>query len=171
MLIVDLEATCWEKTFRKHSEIIEIGACVTHPNYDIISEFQKFVQPVQNPILSDFCKNLTTILQSDVDTAEPFPKVLCKFIDWFDHYHVTEWGSWGQYDLHQILIDCNYHGLLFPLRSHVNIKKMVAEQMGEKPGGIQNTLKKLGLEFEGTQHRALEDVRNIVRILKKLEEM
>ena len=30
---------------------------------DVVAEFQQYVQPQENPVLSDFCKELTGIIQ------------------------------------------------------------------------------------------------------------
>ena len=67
VVIVDLEATCLRE--RKPdfiSEIIEIGA-VKIDDDKIIEEMSLFVKPTINPILSDFCTELTSISQEDVD--------------------------------------------------------------------------------------------------------
>jgi 3'-5' exoribonuclease 1 len=60
-VIVDLEATCWEGRDSSRNEIIEIGAVLVNEQQEILSEFEQFVRPLMNPVLSEFCKNLTTI--------------------------------------------------------------------------------------------------------------
>ena len=73
LLIVDLEATCWENKGMFHEmETIEIGAVLVDlKSRDAAREFDCFIRPVRNRILSDFCKSLTSIKQEDVDAAEP----------------------------------------------------------------------------------------------------
>lgn len=68
-IIFDLEATCWENDRTKQNEIIEIGAVKLDENLAVIGEFQTFIKPKLNPILSDFCKKLTSISQEEVDQA------------------------------------------------------------------------------------------------------
>ncbi|MDJ0577463.1 MAG: 3'-5' exonuclease [Xenococcaceae cyanobacterium MO_234.B1] len=61
-LIIDLEATCSDtkQISRRKMEIIEIGAVMVEAeNLNIVSEFQTFIKPVRNPILTDFCTKLT----------------------------------------------------------------------------------------------------------------
>lgn len=171
LLIVDLEATCWnEPGFkRRDNEIIEIGACVVDKFMNPLSEFQRFIKPVRHHVLSNFCKELTHISQEDVDKAKDFPLIINEFISWIKTNNVFVWGSWGQYDINQILFDCYYHQVLFPFFPHVNLKNVVSEKLNISPKGIGNMLSFLNLKFEGTQHRALEDVKNIVRILQKIE--
>ena len=40
-----------------------------------ISDYQEFILPVEYPQLSEFCKKLTTIKQSQIDTSYHFPDV------------------------------------------------------------------------------------------------
>jgi len=83
-IIFDLEATCWERPIRHRQEIIEIGAIKINEAYQITEEFQIFVKPSRHPILSEFCKELTSIRQEDVDAAPPFPMALDLFKEWID---------------------------------------------------------------------------------------
>lgn len=100
-LIVDLEATCWEVgSVPSKMEAIEIGAVMLESEHGPASgEFTMFVRPQVNPVLSDFCVQLTSIRQSDVDGAETFPAVLRAFEAWADPANHLTWCSWGAYDL------------------------------------------------------------------------
>ena len=169
LLIVDLEATCWDRPEHRpeNMEIIEIGALLLNPE-DSASprEFQSFVRPARFPVLSEFCKSLTSIGQPDVDGADPFPGVLERFLDWMGDPRGVRLASWGNYDRKQLLQDCRLHGLRYPFpEDHFNIKTFVAERRGWKPAGVGIVLRKLRLEFEGTAHRGIDDARNIWRIL------
>src|ERR1035437_5649018 len=106
LVIFDLEATCWEEGAelkRVDSEIIEIGAVrVDKETGEIIDKFQSFVKPHFHLELSDYCKNLTSIQQDDVDAANMFYEVMPTFDYWLgetDEYIM----SWGMYDKNQIL--------------------------------------------------------------------
>ncbi|MEM8890039.1 MAG: 3'-5' exonuclease, partial [Bacteroidota bacterium] len=79
-IIVDLEATCWKKREKGQiNEIIEIGAVAIDEAGNELGEFAEFIKPKLNPILSDFCKELTSISQSEIDAAQSFPEVLKAF--------------------------------------------------------------------------------------------
>ena len=80
-IVFDLEATCEKDSKNFQNEIIEIGAVKLNDGYEITDEFSSFVKPIVNPILTDFCMNLTSITQSDVDTARKFPDVLDAFLE------------------------------------------------------------------------------------------
>jgi 3'-5' exoribonuclease 1 len=105
-IIYDLEATCWEKGTRPdRMEIIEIGAVrVDATKMTIMDEFDTFVQPVIEPEPSEFCRNLTSIRQEDVDCAPTFPDAFNSFLDWIGTTDVIL-CSWGSYDRKQLLLD------------------------------------------------------------------
>ncbi len=170
-LIIDLEATCWERNEGHYgeNEIIEIGAIVVDDDYKIISEIQRFARPVRNPILSEFCKKLTSIKQSDVDSAEAFPDVLQDFqaeAERLSGQRLRDliFCSWGDYDRNQLMRDCQYHKLDYPFGKHRNVKKEFARNHRIKPVGIPRSLGLLGISFEGSPHRGIDDARNIARI-------
>lgn len=55
-------------------ETIEIGLVVIDlETLDIVVEFQRFVRPLINPALTNFCKKLTSIQQADVDGGDADP--------------------------------------------------------------------------------------------------
>lgn len=166
-VIVDLEATCWRERYNpSRMEIIEIGAVMlassTGPT---VREFVEFIRPVEEPILSDFCTELTSIRQSDVDSAETFPSAFSRFVEWIgDEPYAL--GSWGAYDLRQFKLDCQRHNVPCPpeFDLHINIKEEFARLRNCERCGMDRALKHLGLKLEGTHHRGIDDARNIARI-------
>jgi len=63
-------------------EILEIGAVrIAAPGYDNRGEFSRFVRLIEEPFLSDFCKRLAGISQTDVDDADAFPEVFREFLE------------------------------------------------------------------------------------------
>ena len=162
IIIVDLEATCSEKRDIEN-EIIEIGA-VKIQNNVVVSTFNEFVKPILNPVLTDFCKELTTISQEDVDKADKYPAVFNRFRDWIgtDDFILM---SWGFYDKKQFIHDCNLHRLSTSwIKEHNNIKLQFAEATGHKPCGMEKALRILGIPLEGTHHRGIDDANNIAKI-------
>jgi 3'-5' exoribonuclease 1 len=175
-IIVDLEATCWENSREfDRMETIEIGA-VEMPTAEgkAVREFAKFVRPVAERKLSDFCTKLTSIRQEDVDRADIFWTVFGEFMDWIGDEPFV-WGSWGEYDLNQLRRDCQRHGFKLPpsMKNHINIKKAFSRVLGVDRCGMAEALKVTGLTLEGTHHRGIDDARNIARlaafVLPKIE--
>lgn len=166
-VIVDLEATCWEKGTRPgRQEIIEIGAVGLDSNSGPASEeFACFVRPLIRPILRAFCVNLTGINQKNVDEAELFPAAFHRFLTWIGKRPFVL-CSWGAYDLKQFRIDCRRHNIPFPMtfEDHINLKKEFARLKGLRPMGMAAALRYLKLPLEGHYHRGIDDARNIAKI-------
>lgn len=168
-IIFDLEATCWEdRNNQKQAEIIEIGALKADSQGNPVSEFSEFIQPKLHPELSDFCKELTTIEQSDIDSADPYPLVIAKFKQWINVHEPYVLCSWGFYDKKQFTKDCILHELdTHWLQRHISLKHQYAAIKNlRRPVGINTALQKEGLELEGTHHRGIDDARNIYKIFK-----
>src|SRR4051794_21617560 len=166
-IIVDLEATCWERGHRpERMEIIEIGAVrLESADGPATEEFARFVRPLFEPVLSDFCKQITGIRQEHVNQARDFQQVFPEFLAWIGDEPFTL-CSWGAYDLRQFGIDCARHRIPLPesFARHINLKAEFARQRRMKPCGMKAALAIAGLPLEGQHHRAIDDARNIARL-------
>ena len=168
-IIFDLEATCEENDKTFPNEIIEIGAVkYQEQNGELVKvgEFNAFVKPVKRPILTEFCKRLTTITQSDVDNAERFPQVIQKFKEWVgvgkEDYILC---SWGHYDKGQLKTDLELHRLRSTwVEKHISLKHQHGEITNKRPMGTKKAMKYAKLSFEGTHHRGIDDARNISKV-------
>jgi 3'-5' exoribonuclease 1 len=160
VIMVDLEATCWED--RPHDaqmEIIEIGAV----KFDlatgkIVSTFEALVRPKLNPELSAFCTQLTGIDTGMVRASEYFDQVYPKFVMWAGSRHNNVLASWGDYDKKQLRQDIDLHKLEWKLpERHINASHLYREVKGGKKRGLGTAVTECGLIFEGPAHRALAD--------------
>lgn len=169
-IIFDLEATCEKDDYSFVKEIIEIGAVKVSSEFEVIDTFQSFVRPVVNPILTDFCKELTEIRQNDVDQAPLFPQAIASFKNWVqeDDYILL---SWGDFDRNQLRKDSSLHKLShnWITFKHDNLKARHAKYvLGTDRGvGMKSALKIANLSLEGSHHRAIDDAKNIVGIFLK----
>jgi inhibitor of KinA sporulation pathway (predicted exonuclease) len=168
-VVVDLEATCWNgEVDRSRSEIIEIGAVLLgSAQGEIVREFSSFIRPVLEPKLSDFCRQLTTITQEQVDQADSFPAVFPRFVDWIgdEPFFLC---SWGAYDLNQFRLDCTRHEIELPetFERHINLKKEFSRTMRVRPCGMSKALRIAKLQLEGTHHRGIDDAKNIAKLAR-----
>lgn len=166
-VIVDLEATCWETGNNpKRMEIIEIGAVLlASSSGPVESDFASFVRPVVSRKLSDFCTQLTSIQQEEVDQAEFFWEVFPRFVEWIgtEPFYLC---SWGAYDLNQFRTDCERHKLTLPptFEKHINVKREFSRNKGTKPIGMKGALAMMEIPLEGTHHRGIDDARNIAKL-------
>ncbi|MFT5323263.1 MAG: inhibitor of KinA sporulation pathway (predicted exonuclease) [Planctomycetaceae bacterium] len=169
-LVIDLEATCCNdgQFPREEMEIIEIGAVIADGlTLQPVDEFQTFVRPVRHPSLTEFCRELTGIEQSDVDSAVAFVQAMSQLTAWMAEYPEVVFCSWGEYDRRQFERDCAFHNVAWPFGNrHVNLKKRYSDRYSLKRGqGFGEALKQHNLTFEGRPHRGIDDARNIVRML------
>ncbi|PRQ01280.1 3'-5' exonuclease [Enhygromyxa salina] len=168
-LVIDLEATCDNRDAvpRREMEIIEIGAVLLDTaSFEPIAEFQRFVRPVRHPVLTPFCRQLTSITQAEVDDAQGFVAVLDELREFMGDDQPL-FCSWGNYDRGQFGLDADFHQVELPFNDeHLNIKQAFSDTLGtRKRFGMAKALDKLGLPLVGTHHRGIDDARNIARIL------
>ena len=171
IIVYDLEATCWlGRPPKGITEVIEIGAYKLDQYGDIDDIFSKFVKPQVNPMLSGFCKKLTSISQENVNRASPFPKVVRDFMD-FCEVGINDYimCSWGPADERLLRSDCILYDIEHDwLNSHMNVKKQYHQIKGETvERGLKRVTKNEGFEFSGIQHRAVSDAENLAKIVSK----
>lgn len=179
-IIFDLESTCWEEPNIppevsdkiNDMEVIEIGAIALSRLPDgswlSLGEYDSFVQPTLHPKLSDFCVELTSITQDDVETARQIEEVFPEFMSWalsFDGE--ATFVSWGLFD------KAIFERMVTKQRKQLDIKYLVrnhfsAKHRARKVGlcgkGLGATLKHLKLSFDGRPHRGIDDARNISKV-------
>jgi inhibitor of KinA sporulation pathway (predicted exonuclease) len=165
-VIVDLEATCWERQPPFPHETIEFGAVCWSADQGTHAEFQTFVRPLLCADLSPFCQELTHIQQSDVDGAPDFPTALQRFNEWVASHEPCRLASWGAYDYQQLQQDAARHHIEYARPPHLNLKLAFARLHACRPGGMKGALARIGAPLDGTHHRALDDARNIRRVLE-----
>ncbi|MBB3060064.1 3'-5' exonuclease [Microbulbifer rhizosphaerae] len=173
LLIVDLEATCWDDRPQSVEvmEVIEFGLALATLEGEILASHSQLVRPTINPELSDFCCQLTGIDRDQVAAAPGFAEATSLLDDWLQGLEYQAWASWGQYDSNQIRVEQARHNCApaFFSKPHINLKALWQEKTGKKRhSGLGSVLQSLGLTFEGRLHRGEDDARNIARILPSL---
>jgi len=178
-VVLDFEATCDDVDRLRPQEIIEFpSVLVALEPFGVVDEFASFVRPYHHPTLSEFCRQLTTITQADVDGARLFPEVFAAHGRWLaDHGLTAEnalFVTCGDWDLGTML-PVQFAACVPPITEvppiftrWLNIKRAFAELQGGRPGGMARMLRLLGLPLVGTHHRGLDDCRNIATILEAL---
>ncbi len=170
-LVIDLEATTDDGGWPlAEMEIIEIGATLVNREGRELDHFQRFVRPLRRPLLTLFCRELTHISQAQIDGAAPLGEVWPLFERWLGQHQgrLEGWASWGDYDRRQLEQDWRQLGVSSALDQvpHINLKQRFAKARRlERPLGLNGALQLAGLQFNGQQHRALEDARNTARLL------
>ena len=180
ILVVDLEATCWDASAPEgvtqsiHTmEIIEIGCVLSNRSGDVLDTRSFIVRPERQPILSEFCIALTQITQAMVDNAPPLKEVIDQMNAWLEGTEtVALWGSWGNYDLNQLTVQCaldNADSQLLNL-PHLNLKKLWRRTTRQrKKTSLAYALAYHELAFDGQPHRGVDDAWNIARLMPFLD--
>jgi inhibitor of KinA sporulation pathway (predicted exonuclease) len=171
ILVVDLEATCWDgdPPPGQAPEIIEIGLCVldvaTGRRLDNPSIL---VCPARSQV-SEYCHELTTLTQDEVEAGVSLAEA-CRILR--EQYGARQrpWASYGDYDRTQLRRECETKGVEYPFGPrHINVKTLFALAHNlEKEMPLDRALEMLGWPLEGTHHRGGDDAWNIARILADL---
>ena len=154
-------------------EIIEIGCALANREGELLDAHSFLVRPTRNPVLSDFCMELTGITQEMVDEAPAFPGAVQAMNAWLgDLPDDFIWCSWGNYDrLHlgaQSQLDDAWPVIL--ARPHLNLKRIWRRTTGQKrKNGFAHALAFHDLAFEGSHHRGVDDARNMARVLPYMD--
>ncbi len=195
VLVIDLETTCDEEHTRVN-EVIEIGAIMSPMPLDPMTgeqfHFGEFVTPKDNSHVTEYCTQLTTIRQEQVDGGRPFPRVLNELLTKCRRYlgngNELVFASWGNFDKKVIKAECYRHNVPYPAMfvGHLNLKKWCGIGLERKLGlqtewdsttnheppdkqySLQESLNLLDEERSGLPHRALPDARGTWRVFRQL---
>lgn len=127
ILIIDLEATCWENRPPRgqESEIIEIGVCIMNAKTGKISKNEGILIKPQHSKVSPFCTELTTLTQNMLDSEgimldDAFDILRAEY----DSEELT-WASYGNYDLNMLQNQARRFYVDYPLSDdHINVKTL-----------------------------------------------
>lgn len=170
-IVYDLEATCWQN--RPPSipqETIEVGAFKLTEDGEAIRSFQAFVRPMLHPHLSAFCTSLTGIEQTQIDCADPFDIVADDFIEFVGYDDGEDYllCAWGDFDAKQLRRDCRLHDLNDEwIDPNIDLKTQYKQiNRLSRPRGLVRSVRAVGGDWEGDQHRAIDDARNLVKVFR-----
>lgn len=173
ILVVDLEATCWDGVpppAGEQQEIIEIGWALldaSGTSSSILKSGTILVRPAHSTV-SKFCTELTTITQEllndeGVTLKEAFD-ILENEVESKNH----PWASYGDWDRNFVRKQCNIFGVQNPFsREHYNVKEACKSRYPKPRGGwgMKSSFEAiLGRGIEGVHHRGGDDAYNIAYV-------
>jgi inhibitor of KinA sporulation pathway (predicted exonuclease) len=171
ILVIDVEATCWQGSPPpgEENEIIEIGVCTIDVRERRRAERESVLVRPQRSRVSPFCTQLTTLTQADVDAGISFEEA-CRLLRRKYECDQRTWASYGDYDRNQFERRCRSFGVRYPFGpTHLNVKNLFALCRGlEREVGMDAALGMLGLSLGGTHHRGGDDAWNIAAVLLAL---
>ena len=170
IVVVDIEATCWDGKNPEgmENDIIEVGICLLDVNTGELSDNRGILVKPERSVVSPFCTELTTITQEMVDSEGISFKEACAILKKEYLTQSRAWASFGAYDLKQFQRQCTAMNIGHPFGpSHINVKTLFAlkKQLGHEEG-MAGALALLDIPLEGTHHRGIDDAKNIAKILR-----
>jgi len=171
ILVIDIESTCWQGNppSGQESEIIEIGICTLDIASGERGEKRSILVKPERSKVSDFCTQLTTLTQEQVDKGVDFANA-CSILR--NKYASKDkvWASYGDYDRRQFEKQCQARKVSYPFgTSHINVKTLFAViHAFPEEIGMAEALELLGIPLEGIHHRGIDDAWNIAAILSEL---
>jgi inhibitor of KinA sporulation pathway (predicted exonuclease) len=171
IIVIDVEATCWEgePPPGQENEIIEIGICPLEVATGKRLEKRSIIVKPERSTVSLFCTQLTSLTQEDVEIGISF-KEACSLLKREYRTKQRVWASFGDYDRRQFESQCLSRDVAYPFGpTHINVKNLFAfsRQLSHEVGMAQ-ALKLLDLPLEGIHHRGEDDAWNIAGILSEL---
>lgn len=172
ILVIDVEATCWEGANPPgmENDIIEIGVCLMDVATGEISDSRGIIVLPERSTVSPFCTQLTTITPELVAQEGISFKEACAILKKEYNSQSRAWASFGAYDQKQFQRQCMATGVAYPFGpSHINVKTLFAlRQKLAHEQGMAGALHLLDIELEGTHHRGVDDAKNIAKILYRI---
>lgn len=171
ILVVDVEATCWEgdPPLGQENEIIEVGLCTLDIAAGQRLERRSILVRPERSTVSPFCTRLTTLTQAQVERGISFSEA-CALLKRDYRSNERIWASYGDYDRQQFERQCAARRIAYPFGSrHLNVKSLFAVvQALPREVGLDKAMELLKLPLEGTHHRGNDDAWNIALILSTL---
>lgn len=175
ILIIDLEATCWENDripAGQKADIIEIGICELNLLGNTISKKQSIYVIPERSGINRFCTNLTGITSQLIEEKGIYFEEACEKIkDEYGSKPLT-WAGFGNFDKEQIIEQCDWLGIDNPFSGHyLNVMYEFKRHFGlHKLMGLKRALKYLKMDFEGNHHSGADDAYNAAKILRAILE-
>ena len=178
-ILYDTEWTSWEGFMQqnwqapgKYREIIQIGALrVDGASLIEKDSFSIFVKPIKNSQLSEYVVNLTGITQEKIDTeGKTLEGALKNFSSFCGNLTLYSWGD----DVGPLKENCKLVGVPFLLTNEsISLKPLLRPALTERGIDIDKyysgTLIQAFGKTGGRAHDAVNDMRNLLEVLRELK--
>ncbi|UMM40712.1 hypothetical protein L5515_017231 [Caenorhabditis briggsae] len=186
LVILDFKTTCEENNYDYLTEIIQISATVLNIRDKVIvkrrSDIQTFVRPVINPLLSEYCAQMTGIDQNTINTADTFPVVYNQFVAWLQEHNFQErsfafvcensQNMWRYAQYQFLLLD---QALPAMFRQWISLEVAFRDLFPGRtcdhlPGEtlVEKTSNHYNIEFTGNEHYAMDKSFFLAKVTKRI---
>ncbi|GKV26283.1 hypothetical protein SLEP1_g35616 [Rubroshorea leprosula] len=175
-VVIDFEATCDRERIPHPQEIIEFPSVLVNSMTGQVEDFfQIYVRPTYNQLLSDFCKQLTGIQQTQVDKGVLLSEALLRHDRWLEEKGIKQTNfaivTWSNWDCRVMLeSECRFKRIRKPpyFNRWINLKVPFHEVYGGVKCNLKGAVEMAGLTWEGRAHCGLDDAKNTARLLAHL---
>ncbi|KAH7542174.1 hypothetical protein FEM48_Zijuj02G0045200 [Ziziphus jujuba var. spinosa] len=175
-VVIDFEATCDKEKNPHPQEIIEFPSVLVNSMTGQLEDyFQIYVRPTHNQLLSDFCKELTGIQQTQVDKGVLLSEALFLHDKWLEEKGIKQTNfavvTWSNWDCRVMLeSECRFKRIRKPpyFNRWINLKVPFHEVFGGVKCNLKEAVQLAGLAWEGRAHCGLDDAKNTARLLAHL---
>lgn len=169
VIVVDLEATCWEtqeETNQNTSEIIEIGVCELDTVTGEVNKPRGIIVKPQLSTVSQFCTQLTSITPEMVDQGISLRDAISILKK---EYQVSRCilAAYGNYDRNMLEKECERNGIKPPFGpTYLNVSALATLKLKANTRlGLEEACQRFNLPFEGRLHRGVDDAAMTARLL------
>lgn len=174
ILVVDLEATCYENDIfpeGETSEIIEIGiAELEISSGKILRNESILVRPTRSRV-SNYCTELTSLTYKQLKSegCANFPQAVRRLIKGFGPKKRI-WAAWGNSDKWKFESDCKHWEIKYPFGStYINIKDLYSLYCRMRCAmGLEKVLTKENIPKDGRAHRGYVDAKWAAMVLSRI---
>ena len=175
-----MKLTCLDLEMNQPSgKIIQIGAVVGDTMSGVISQRLRIYVNPGEPI-TEFITGLCGITQEQIDNEGVSLEAAYNVLKDFHNKHATfinplTWGGGDSQELYDQLDPDARKDWCFGRRwidaKTVMVSRMIAKQDRVESGGLNSSMKKLGLKFQGRKHDAQDDAENTFKIYYHMLQM
>jgi inhibitor of KinA sporulation pathway (predicted exonuclease) len=166
----DFEMLCSNRGMSyENMEAIRLGAVKYNLETERIEYFDRFIRPKQQRPLTDFCKKLTGIEDSNLVHAQGFKTVFEDFLTWIGGVKRTRFFSWSSSDLSRLKLDASSHDISLTTikkieQRYIDFQAIFTKRVSKTNHSVENALALYNLSFEGEKHNPMYDAYNTLRI-------
>lgn len=174
IICVDIETT---DTDSKHGSVIQIGAVATNDQFEEVDSFETYIKPLdayRNPkamAVNKISEDILTHAPTLHEALEMFEGFALKDKNNNEKVILAAWGNYFDIPFLKAQYDKIYRKWPFGYKSF-DLKTIGIWELSKRnvplTGGVKKAAEFLNLDFEGMPHDALADIKNTVRVLKKL---
>lgn len=171
LICIDIETTDTDKTI---GSMIQLSAIVVNSDFEPIQgrEFDMYIKPI-NDYRNPNAMAVNQISEEILKTAPTIFEALELFDSFCDGDKIL--ASWGTYfDIPFLRKQYEKIYRMYPFNYRCfDLKSVAIWEMAKRDipitSGVSKFLLALNKKFDGTQHNALDDIRNSVKILRHLK--